>query len=43
MRYDDSDDDYQTKEGTAQEGTYAIRRTEEYSIPTRTKNQSTSP
>ena len=33
MRYD-SDDDYQTQEGTTQEGTYAaVRRTEEYIHP----------
>ena len=29
MRYD-SDDDYQAQEGTTQEGTYTVRRTEEY-------------
>ena len=29
MRYD-SDDDHETQEGTSQEGTYIIRRTEEY-------------
>ena len=32
MRYD-SDDDYQSKEGTTQEGTFTVRRTEEYILP----------
>ncbi len=32
MRYE-SDDDYQAQEGNAQEGTYVVRRTEEYIYP----------
>jgi hypothetical protein len=32
MRYE-SDDDSQAQEGNTQEGTYAVRRTEEYSCP----------
>ena len=32
MRYE-SDDDSQAQEGNTQEGTYAVRRTEEYSYP----------